>query len=241
MKTKLVINYQDGSREVVVTDPNTWRKFDNGPWRYGNFYNGECYDATKEVSVSNWATPTYDQSRWTQADIIAMRSWMNPMIEARYDSPVRVRQTLDAHRVMPVHSNDQHTYTYDMGVNMVGVPQVTIPAGWLQKGDTVIIRYGEQLYPGFDGDEPYYVKTYGKQGKNIAGRILQANLRAALVTDFYIANGAEEVTYIPRTTYRGYQFVQITLPSHTGALPLANIKGLLHTSAHSGSPLSVAF
>lgn len=230
LKAKLVINYQDGSREVVVTDPNTWRKFDDGPWRYGNFYNGECYDATKEVSVSNWATPTYDQSRWTQADIIAMRSWMNPMIEARYDSPVRVRQTLDAHRVMPVHSNDQHTYTYDMGVNMVGVPQVTIPAGWLQKGDTVIIRYGEQLYPGFDGDEPYYVKTYGKQGKNIAGRILQANLRAALVTDFYIANGAEEVTYIPRTTYRGYQFVQITLPSHTGALPLANIKGLVLSS-----------
>ena len=68
---------------------------------------------------------------------------------------------------MPTHSADQHTFIYDMGVNMVGVPQITIPAGYLQKGDVVILRYAEQLYPGFKGDEKYYVDTYGSKGKNM--------------------------------------------------------------------------
>ena len=131
---------------------------------------------------------------------------------------------------MDVHSDDQHTYTYDMAVNMVGVPSITIPAGWLKKGDVVILRYGEQLYPGFKGDEKYYVNTYGKKGKDIAGRILTETYRAAMSSDFYIASGSDEVVIEPSSTYRGYQFIQITIPNHEGPLPLANVKGLVLSS-----------
>lgn len=230
LMAKLVINYTDGTRKVITTRPETWKKFNDSSWRYGNFYNGEVYDANKEAAISGWATTNYQDTSWVKADTIGMRPWLQPKIEARYDSPVRVREKLDAQRVMPVHSSDGHTYTYDMGVNMVGVPQITIPNGWVQQGDTIIVRYGEQLYPGLEGDEADYIKMYGKNGKDIAGRILQANLRAALVTDFYIAKNSDEVVYTPRSTYRGYQYIQITLPSHEGALPLENIKGLVLSS-----------
>jgi len=132
--------------------------------------------------------------------------------------------------VMPTYSADRHTYTYDMGVNMVGVPMVTIPAGYLKKGDVVILRYAEQVYPGLKGDEKYYVDTYGRKGRDIAGRPLYETVRAAFVTDFYIAKDDGAVKITPTTTYRGYQYIQITIPGHKGPLPVDNVKGRVLSS-----------
>lgn len=234
---RLVIRYRDGREENIVTSPTTWRACTDGPWRYGSFFNGEVYDARREQAVEGWSTPAYSEgSLWKQAEAIAMRPWQKPRLQSRYDAPVRECQRLDARQVMPVHSADDHTYTYDMGVNMVGVPEITFPEGYLSEGDTVIIRYGEQLYPGLYDHEPrtdderWYAQTYGPQGSGIAGRILQANLRAALVTDFYVARGGAQAVYTPRTTYRGYQYVQVTLPSHRGPLPLNAVRGLVLSS-----------
>jgi len=223
---KLVITYEDGSRQTVVTNPKTWKVYKDGPVRYGSFFNGERYDANKEAAVEGWTTAAYDDSNWTAADVIRQRDWVNFDFMARYDAPVRIRETLVAKQVMPVYSADKHTYIYDMGVNMVGVPSVTIPAGWLKKGDAVIMRYAELLYPGLKGDEKYYVDTYGKKGRDIAGRPLHETNRAAFVTDFYIAKDDGAVTIQPTTTYRGYQYIQITIPGSKKALPVENVKGL---------------
>jgi alpha-L-rhamnosidase len=227
---KLVITYADGSRQMVLTNPQTWKVYKDGPIRYGSFFHGERYDANKEAAVEGWSTTAYDDRMWQKADIIQQRSWVNFDVKARHDVPVRVREIQTAKRVMPTVSADRHTYIYDMGVNMVGVPSVTIPAGLLKKGDTVIMRYAEQLYPGLKGDDKYYVDTYGKKGKNIAGRPLYETLRAAFVSDFYVAKDDKEVTIQPSTTFRGYQYIQITIPGHKAALPVANVKGLVLSS-----------
>lgn len=227
---RLVIWYDDGSRQFVVTDKDTWKVYKDGPVRSGSFFNGERYDANREAAIENWAEVNYSDSAWIRPDVIKKRDWVDFDIKARYDAPVGVRETLTANRVMPVHSADKHTYSYDMGVNMVGVPSVTIPAGWLKKGDVVILRYAEQLYPGIKGDETFYVNEYGKRGKGIAGRPLYETTRAALASDFYIAKGDGVVTIQPSTTYRGYQYIQITIPGHKGALPIANVKGLVLSS-----------
>ena len=227
---KLVIDYEDGSREVVVSHPDTWKAFNDGPVRYGSFFNGERYDARREVAVAGWKNAGFADDSWVQAEIIEPREWTDFAIRARYDHPVQVREVLTATQVTPTHSEDGHTYIYDMGVNMVGVPLVTIPAGWLETGDTVIMRYGEQLYPGLKGDKKEYVRRFGKKKNSIAGRPLYETYRAALATDFYIAKGGEAVTICPTTSYRGYQYVQITLPGHEGALPVENVKGLVLSS-----------
>ena len=227
---KLVITYDDGSKQTIVSDPKSWKSFNDGPIRYGSFFQGERYDANQEAKVAGWKQTGFNENGWQAAEVIKQRDWVNFDLMARYDAPVRVRETLTAQQVMPTHSADNHTFIYNMGVNMVGVPQISIPAGYLKQGDVVIIRYAEQLYPGFSGDDRYYVKTYGRGGKNIAGRPLYETFRAALAADFYIAKGGEAVTIQPTTTYRGYQYVQITLPSHVGALPLANVKGLVMSS-----------
>ncbi len=228
--SKLVITYNDGSKETIVSDDDTWKVFKDGPVRYGNFFNGEAYDANYEAAIDAWSTTSYNDNAWSKPDIIEQRDWVNFDIVTRYDEAVKVRETLTAAQVMDVHSDDNHTFTYDMAVNMVGVPSITIPAGWLNKGDVVILRYGEQLYPGLKGDDREYVKMYGSRGKNIAGRILTETYRAAMATDFYTAKGSEEVVIQPSSTYRGYQFIQITIPGHEGALPVENVKGLVLSS-----------
>ena len=164
---KLVITYEDGSEQTVVTDPDTWKIFTEGPVEYGSFFQGERYNALKEEhiavdgKINGWATTAYDDSKWSNAEEVQSRDWIDFEIVSRYDRPVRVVENLQATKVMEVHSEDERTYTYNMGVNMVGVPSITVPQGWLKKGDTVILRYGEQVYPGLEGDEPQYIDRYG--------------------------------------------------------------------------------
>lgn len=230
LMAKLIITYEDSTRQTIVTGPRDWTTSNEGPVRYGSFFNGERYDANREISLGNWKESDYNDSHWKKPSVISSRPWVRFGIQARYDEPVKARETFTAQKVMPVHSNDLHTYIYNMGTNIVGVPSITIPEGWLQKGDTVIIRYAEQLYPGVDGDATEYIDRFGTAGKQIAGRPLFENLRAALCTDMYIANGSGPVTICPTSTYRGYQYVQITIPSSQMPLPLGNVKGIVLSS-----------
>ena len=224
---RLVVTYEDGKKESFVTDPAGWKAWQDGPVRLGSFFQGERYDARKRLE--GWAEPGFDDGAWERAVRVEKRDWMDFDIVSRYDEPVRVREELTAVRQMPVH--DDCTYIYDMGVNMVGVPEISIPAGWLQAGDVVILRYGEQVYPGLKGDSRDYVKRFGPKGRNIAGHVLFETNRAALDTDFYIADGPGAVTIRPRDTFRGYQYVQIHIPSHKGPLPVENVKGLVLSSS----------
>lgn len=228
---RLVITYEDGSVQEVVSDPQNWKAYTEGPVRSGSFFQGEVYDASKQAAVKGWNEAGYDDSAWKAAEVIEKRDWVEFDLMARYDEPVRQRETLTATKVMPTHSSDGHTYIYNMGVNMVGVPSVTIPAGWLKNGDKVVFAYGEQLYPGLKGDSKEHVARFGAKGRGVAGHVLFETNRAAQDIDIYIADGDGEVTISPRFTYRGYQYIQITLPSHSGPLPLENIKGLVLSSS----------
>lgn len=228
---RLVVTYEDGSKEIFISDPATWKAFKDGPIRNGSFFQGERYDASKEAAIAGWTEAGYDDSAWAEAERIERRDWIDFDLVARYDEVVRHRETLTAKNLMPVHSADGHAYIYNMGVNMVGVPSVTIPAGWLKKGDEVVMVYAEQVYPGLKGDKKEHIDRFGRKGRNVAGHLLQETNRAAMNADIFIADGSDEVTIQPSTTYRGYQYIQITLPSHVGALPLENVKGLVLSSS----------
>jgi alpha-L-rhamnosidase len=227
--SRLIVTYEDGSKDVFVSNPADWKAFKDGPVRNGSFFQGERYDASREVR--GWKEAGFDDSAWLPAERIEKRSWIDFDIVARYDEVVRLREVLTAQKVMPTHSSDGHTYIYNMGVNMVGVPSITIPAGWLKAGDEVVLAYGEQVYPGLKGDRKEYVDRFGKKGRGVAGHVLFETNRAALDLDIYIADGSSEVTIQPSTSYRGYQYVQVTLPSHSGPLPLENVKGLVLSSS----------
>jgi alpha-L-rhamnosidase len=250
---KMVVSYEDGTTQTVVTDPESWKAYTDGPNRYADNFQGVVYDASKEANITNWATTQYPNAkiaRWAPADVVEMKPQLNPEIVARQDQPIREVERLQATRVLKTHSADGTTYTYDMGVNMVGVPSVTIPQGILRAGDEVVFRFGEDIYPGnedsqnkiWPGPDPRvyeptpYADLYGPDGSyrpGVAGRVLSDTYRAALALDRYKASAADanrDVTITPNFTFRGYRYIEVTVPRSTAPLPLDNVEGIVLSS-----------
>lgn len=240
---KLVITYTDGTEKVITTNTNNWQLFKGGPVEYASMFQGQRYNASKEDAIKGWSTAGYNASAWTAPEIVHPRDWLKFDLVARRDRPVREVERLSAVRVLNTHSARKTTYTYDMSVAMVGIPSVTIPAGSLKEGDVVLLRFGEEIYPGNEDspnkqtpDGQVYEALYGPHGTfrpGVAGRVLHDTYRAALATDFYIASKADETRDVliePHFTYRGYRYIQITIPNRTTPLPLANVKGIVLSS-----------
>lgn len=226
---RLDLLYEDGSSDCIVSSPEGWKTFDGGPVRAGSFFQGERYDAKLEAAVKGWDNPGFNDASWKAAKTVEMRSWLNPYLTSRLDGLVRQREVIQAVDRSYLHSN-YHTYIYDMGVNFNGVPRITIPSGCMKKGDVVILRYAEELYPGLEGSDPEYIARFGAKGLDIAGHMFYENYRKALCADFYIAGGEGAAVISPRSTWRGYRYIQITIPSHEGPLPLTNVEGLVLSS-----------
>ena len=85
---KLVIEYEDGTSDTVVTD-ESWSYYNDGPVRLASFFQGERYDATKEAAVEGWTSAGFDASSWTSASIVETRKqFANAELVTRTDTPV---------------------------------------------------------------------------------------------------------------------------------------------------------
>lgn len=114
-----------------------------------------------------------------------------PEIIGQMDKPIREIMRLTAQSVTETHKG---IFTYDMGQNMVGVPEIKICG---KAGDLITIRYAEVLYP--------KLPEYGE----LDGLLLMENLRDAACTDLYICKGGEEIIR-PRFTFHGYRYLEIS-------------------------------
>ena len=225
----LEITYTDGSTQQVVSD-ESWQYYGDGPITYSASFDGERYDATKEEAVQGWCTSDYDAYNWRNAVEVPADDWYaDPDLVVMTDVPVRQVETLqpqdhfegnpnNSYFIQPYENED--IYVYDMGVNMVGVPEITLPE--MPAGSVVMIRYAEIMYPELAQDNPY---NYG----DLAGKILTENYRAAYNTDFYTCKGTPGGEVIkPRFTFHGYRFIEIR--GTNGPLPQESIQGIVLSS-----------
>lgn len=212
---KLVIDFEDGSQMVKVTDELEWQYSGNGPIEYGSFFQGERYNAKKEMS--GWMNPGFNTTMWKKAVKINIRPELQGYsLVDRKDEPVRIVKTITSISVRRssehMDQNGRYSYLYDMGENVIGVPKITLPKGMLCEGETMIIRYGEVLYP--DNQQAYI-------DAGVTGMIMAENYRAALSTDFYTAKDSEEAIVMPKLTFHGFRYIEISgLPE---SLPLINV------------------
>lgn len=222
---KLVLMYADGTTTTIVTDPETWKFFGQGPVCYGSFFQGEVYDATREQLTAGWSSPAYDDASWEQAQVVPLEGtvseegggnspWVNDYSDyhlyAQYGQTVHAVRELTAQSVEEVRPG---VFVYDMGQNMVGVPHISLSG--IKPGTKIVLRYAEVKYP----DMPRYA---GHENM-----IMLENIRAAMAQDIYIAKGGEEVI-APRFTYHGYRFIEITGISQ--ALPVEAVRGTVLSS-----------
>ncbi|MBT2654545.1 family 78 glycoside hydrolase catalytic domain [Bacillus sp. ISL-18] len=222
LMAKLVIEYTDKTVETIVTDEENWSYYGNGPVEYGSFFQGERYNANKEVS--GWMNVDFDEKGWRKAvEIPTESTFENYTFMTRLDEPITVINTIVSKSVQKTSDHkdfdSNYSYIYDMGENVLGVPHIQIQEGVLKAGQQLIIRYAEILYPS-------HLKEYQEAG--IANMMMVENYRAALSTDFYTAKGCEAVVIEPHRTYHGFRFIEISGLSEP--LPLECVKTNLLSS-----------
>lgn len=223
---KLVLCYEDGRREVLVTNTKDWDYFGEGPYRYAGFFNGEHYDARKADLYASFSRGDFfvegmkkpvqispDPMEETEGIFPGAAVWpalneTEPELTGNYQAPVREVQTFTAKAMtQPLPG----VYIYDLGQEIAGVPILTFHE---KRGRRITIRYGEMLYP----------SQYGE----LAGLMLQANLREASNTDIYICSGKDGETYQPRFTFHGYRYIEISGVEQP--LALTDVKSVLLSS-----------
>ena len=237
LMAQLEIEYEDGSREVIATDPS-WKVTGDGPIREADLLMGEFYDAREQMP--GWSTADFDDADWESA-IMAEENghtiatfyeagksvpsgptpkiegkkrdlgFKRPKLEAFPGVPVRVTQEI---RPIEITKRDEGTYIFNLGQNFAGNVRLKIKG---PEGHRVTLRYGEMLHPD--------------------GRLMTENLRKARATDFYVCKGDEQgEVYTPRFTFHGFQFVELS--DFPGEPDLDTITGLV---LHSDTPLASTF
>ena len=235
---QLEIEYTDGSRKTVVTDPS-WKVTGNGPVREGDFLMGESYDARKEMP--GWDSAAFNDAAWEPAILAAdnghptanFYQYKNPatptgepsmdhrLVDLGFNYPPR----LDAFPGLPVRVTEEikpvavtsptnGVFIFNLGQNFAGVVRLHVKG---PAGTKIQLRYGEMLYPD--------------------GSLMTANLRKARATDYYILRGDPDgETWTPQFTYHGFQYVELT--GYPGQPGLDAITGLV---LHSATPLTSSF
>lgn len=127
------IEYEDGTKDVLKTD-NSWRGTADGPIRSNNEYDGEDYDARKEMP--GWNKAGFDDSKWLQADYV-----QEPRgdFEAQMNPNMKVMETIHP---VGIKQLSPGKYILDMGQNMVGWLKMKVKG---EAGDTVQLRFAEIL------------------------------------------------------------------------------------------------
>ena len=132
---QLEIEYGDGRVKRVVSD-ESWKLTTEGPIRANNEYDGEIYDARRELE--GWSRPGFHDNGWQKAQVVKGPAGVlaSQMIE-----PIRVTETL---KPIAINQIRPGVYVFDLGQNMVGWCRLTVSG---PKGSQVSLRHAERLRP----------------------------------------------------------------------------------------------
>ena len=133
LRLQLRLEFADGTVQEIQSDPS-WKLTDAGPIRANNEYDGEEYDARRELR--GWAESGFDDRGWDSARaVVAPGGVMSaPMIE-----PIRVTETL---RPVAVTEPKPGVFIFDLGQNLVGWCRLTVRG---PRGTEVRLRHAETL------------------------------------------------------------------------------------------------
>jgi alpha-L-rhamnosidase len=129
------IEYTDGTTTQVVSDAG-WKVTTGGPIRENNEYDGEVYDARREMP--GWCEPNYDEAAWQAAQLVKPGA---PVLSAQIGEPIRVLATLHP---IAITNPKPGVYVFDMGQNMAGWCRLNVSG---PRGTVVKLRHAETLKP----------------------------------------------------------------------------------------------
>ncbi|NDW12217.1 alpha-rhamnosidase [Bacteroides sp. 214] len=178
LRLNLIIEYTDGTSQTIASD-TTWKLTADGPIRSNNEYDGEEYDANKELT--GWATVGYDDKNWQPAQRVSipdgtLRAGMSPNMKV-------------VDKVKPISINKLgNKYIIDMGQNFAGWIRMKVKG---QAGDSIKLRFAEQLQ---------------ESGELYVRNLRDARVTDTYIVSGKEPKGTE---WAPRFVYHGFRYVEV--------------------------------
>ena len=241
LKAKLLIRYEDGSTQTVVTTPDgDWRATDTGPYRADDLYDGQTYDARRELP--GWTANGYDASAWSGVEVHDFTT--------RFPGSRLVAYPGESARLMPqwdrrpqsiaVHTGGSD-FTADPTRTVTDPTRAAAAALTLPPGDTAVIDFGQNLVgvPRYTLRGPSGAQVTFAPGEMLndtsagadgpEGSVYRANLRTAKATSTYILKGDPKgETHQDSLTFYGFRYLSVTT---TETVTLTGLTGRVATSA----------
>ena len=129
---QLQLTFTDGTSETIGTDAS-W-KVTTGPIIFSDIYNGETYDAQKEMP--GWANNGFDDGKWGQASITDQSK---KILIAPQGVAVKATEEIKPVKLITTPKGET---VFDMGQNMVGWVKLRVQG---KKGDQVTLKFAEVL------------------------------------------------------------------------------------------------
>lgn len=132
LRFNLTIEYTDGTTETVGSN-TSWKLTAAGPIRSNNEYDGEEYDARKELS--GWNRVGFDDSGWKEAERVSIP---DGTIHAQMMPGMKVVEKIKPVSIIPLGDK----FILDLGQNMAGWLHIHVKGN---AGDSVKLRFAETL------------------------------------------------------------------------------------------------
>ena len=198
----LVIDHPDGT-STIVKSGDGW-KMTEGPTIRNSIYLGEERDA--RLDPAGWDFPEFDDSQWQPVHLTDQP--LEPLKPLQMQ-PVRLQEPISAKAITTPQPG---THIVDFGVNFTGLPEITI---FVPAGTKIVIRYGELLNE--DGTLNFLTSTAGQiKGlkKDADGNMVPKGgpgaPEFAWQQDVYIARGGGSEIFVPRFTFHGFRYMEIS-------------------------------
>lgn len=127
------IEYTDGSSQTIATD-ESWKGTADGPILANNEYDGEEYDARKEMP--GWSSSGFDDSKWLRAEYVQEPGGG---YEAQMNENMKVMKDVPAVSVTKIAGD---RYIVDMGQNIVGWMRLRVKGS---AGTQIKMHFAESL------------------------------------------------------------------------------------------------
>jgi alpha-L-rhamnosidase len=131
MLLQLELEYNNGTKQTIISD-GSWKFTADGPIRTNNEYDGEEYDATKEMP--GWNTTGFDDSKWLKPELVQAPGGK---LVPQMNEPIRVVKMVKPVSIKLVKPG---MYVMDMGQNMAGWLNMKVTGN---RGQKVQLRYAE--------------------------------------------------------------------------------------------------
>ena len=130
---QIQVKYADGTQEMIISD-GSWKSTNDGPIRVNEIYDGENYDATREMK--GWNEAVFNDANWTNVSVSEFNN--NNLIASQGAKVERIEEL----KPLKIFRTPKGELVADMGQNMVGWMRLKVSGA---KGTKIVLNHAEVL------------------------------------------------------------------------------------------------